>query len=105
MAAVFAFAAQAFESVLAIDRRNTATFDFVVAAIQQLAHLDKLREVSGHGILDEFIRRSAGGRGKFLEAGFGFRLEVHDHGIQFRDAVRKCQNDCDRVVWARAKRR
>src|SRR5258708_3624327 len=105
MAAVFALAAQVVKSLFSIDGLNTAAFDLIVTAIHHLAHLDKLREVSGHRVLDEFIRRAAGACGKLLKAGFGFGLEVHYHSSQFRDAARNCQNDCCRVSWARAQKR
>ena len=44
--------------------------------------MGQLSEVSGHGVLDEFFRRAAGGRGELLEAGFGFGLKVNDHDSQ-----------------------
>ncbi len=72
MAAVFALAAQAVKSFFAVDGLNTAALDLIVAAIQHLAYLDKLCEVSGHRVLDEVIRRAAARRGKLLKPGFGF---------------------------------
>src|ERR1700682_908337 len=92
MAAVFALAAEAVKTLFAVDGLNTAASDLIVAAIQHLAHLDKLCEVSGHRVLDELFRRAAGRRGELLKAGFGFGLEMHDHSIQFRDAAKNCQN-------------
>ncbi len=40
----------------------------------------------------EFIRRAAGRRGKLLQTGFSFGLEVHDHNSQSRDVPRNCQS-------------
>ena len=97
MAAVFALAAQRVNGLLSIDRRNTAALDLVITAIQHLAHLDTLGEVPRHGVLDELIRRAAGGRGEFLEARFSFGSEVYHQGSQFRGPAKNCQNDCDRV--------
>ncbi len=52
MAAVFALAPQAVKSFFAVNGLNTAALDLIVAAIQHLAYLDKLCEVSGHRVLD-----------------------------------------------------
>jgi hypothetical protein len=54
----------------------------IVTAVERIADLGQLSEVSGHGVLDEFFRRAAGGRGELLEAGFGFGLKVNDHDSQ-----------------------
>jgi RHS repeat-associated protein len=88
-----ALLAQLLKGLIAVDGLNAATLYVIVAAIQHVAHLGQLCEVSGHRVFDELIRRTASRRGKLLETRFGFRLEVHYHSSQFREAMRNCQSD------------
>ena len=89
--------AQAGKGVFAVDGLNAASLNVIVAAIQQVAYFGQFRKVTRHGVLDEIVWGTTGGRCEFLEAGFGFRLEVHKHNSQFRDALGNCQSDLGRV--------
>jgi hypothetical protein len=42
---------------------NLAGFHFVVAPIQLVPHLGEFREVTGHGVLNNFFRRAPYGGG------------------------------------------
>jgi len=89
----FASSAEAVEGFLAINGLNAAAVDFVVAGVEHAAYLAQLRQVSDHGVLDEFIGSAAGGFGKLQQAGFRFWLEVHYHVSEFREGALNCQSD------------
>jgi hypothetical protein len=57
--ALFTLAPKTSESFLAIERRDPAAFDVIVAAIKHLARLSNFPEISSEGIFNQLVRGTA----------------------------------------------
>src|SRR5205085_11992709 len=53
------------EESFAIDRRNSAIFDVVVASVNPFAYLNNFLQIASHRIFEKLIRRTSSLGGKF----------------------------------------
>ncbi len=53
------------EKGLAIDRRNSASFDFVIASVNPFTYLGNFLQITSHRLFEELIRRTSCLGGKF----------------------------------------
>jgi hypothetical protein len=89
IAAKFALAMQAGESLFAIHWLHSSTFDVVITAIEHLPRVRQIFQISNHRVLNKFVRRASGLRSKFLQAGLGFRFKTdfHERSLYQRDIL------------------
>jgi hypothetical protein len=72
---------QALKERFPVDGFGLAAFEVVVAAVQHPAHLGQLVKVTGHGILNQLIRGTAGFGRQLVELGFQLGFKMYFHAI------------------------
>lgn len=68
--------------LVAGDKLHPSAFQVVITAVQGDAHLGDFIKVSGHRVLNEFVRSAPALRGKSGELLFRLRSELHFHSHQ-----------------------
>src|ERR1035438_2446381 len=82
---------QVLEERLPVNRLDSTALEVVVKAVEHVARLRKLRNVSGHGVLKQLVGRTSGFYDQLVNLGLQLGGEVYFHAPSLKGGKAACQ--------------